>query len=39
MTVATKMVTDPGVNGDEFMQDIDIPEFCHRPFSSMSWLM
>ncbi len=39
VAVQVEMVVDQGVNGGEFLQGLDVPEFGHRPLSSSKWLV
>ena len=34
MTVEVKVIVDWGVGGSEFLQGLNVPEPCHRPFPS-----
>ena len=39
VTVLIKMIVDRSVNGGEFLQSLDVPEFRHRTFSSSKRLL
>ncbi len=39
VTVVVEMNMDRGMDGGEFLQGLDVPEFRHRALSSSKWLV
>ena len=39
VTVEFEMIVDRGMDGGEFLQGLDVPEFRHRTLPSSEWLV